>query len=335
MIIQTEWLIIIINKETIVKIRMMSRIVILVLIICTLTGCSGRAITNVGFQEKDKLSVVTTIYPVYDFTCNIAGDKVEVINLVPAGMEPHDFELSTRDMQLIEQADIFIYNGAGMEHFVDKTLASISNKELVVVECAKDINTIHAEHSHEEEDHGEDEHSKASMTDPHTWLSVANAMAEAEVIKEALVKVDAENAAYYEENYAVYKEQLEQLHDLYQTELVNLSNDTIVVAHEAFGYLCEEYGLKQEGIEGLTADSEPDSARLKEVIDFCKKHDIKIIFFEELVSPKVAEVVALEIGAQTMVLNPIEGLTEDQKEDGMNYIRLMEENLEALKKALK
>ena len=85
------------------------------------------------------------------------------------------------------------------------------------------------------------------------------------------------------------------MHDLYQTELVNLSNDTIVVAHEAFGYLCEEYGLKQEGIEGLTADSEPDSARLKEVIDFCKKHDIKIIFFEELVSPKVAEVVALSV----------------------------------------
>lgn len=310
------------------KTRMIRNIVLLAVLILALTGCSPRGGTSVDFQDDSKISIVTTIYPVYDFACNIAGDKAEVINLVPAGMEPHDFELSTGDMQLIEQADVFIYNGAGMEHFVDKTLASISNKELIVVECAKEIALIEASHSHEHEEEGE------VQLDPHTWLSVSNAILEAEAIKSALVELDSDNAEYYESNFDAYKEELTQLHELYQTELSNLSNDTIVVAHEAFGYLCEEYGLHQEGIEGLTADSEPDSARMKEIIDFCKENHIKVIFFEELVSPKVAETVASEIGAKTMVLNPIEGLTAEQEAEGLDYIGLMKQNLEMLKTAL-
>lgn len=318
------------------KTRIIKTIIILAILVCGVTGCSNRAGADVGFQEEDKLSVVTTIYPVYDFASNIAGDKAEIINLVPAGMEPHDFELSTGDMQLIEQADLFIYNGAGMEHFVDKTLEAVSNKDMLVVECAKDIEllqTTHA-HGHDEEEHEEESHGDVQM-DPHTWLSVSNAIAEAEAIKNALVEMDATNADYYENNFESYKEQLTALQKLYETELSDISNDTIVVAHEAFGYLCQEYGLKQEGIEGLTADSEPDSARMKEIVDFCKEKDIKFIFFEELVSPKVAETVAAEIGAETMVLNPIEGLTAEQETEGLDYIGLMEQNLVNLKKALK
>lgn len=285
-----------------------------------LVGC-GTGNRNIqGFEDENKISVVTTIYPIYDFVKNIAGEKAEVINLVPAGMEPHDFELSTGDMQLMEQAELFIYNGAGMEHFVDKTLDSLSNDKLVVVEAAAKIMPIQAEDGDQ---------------DPHTWLSVQNAIVEAEMIKDAFVDMDAENADYYESNFETYKEQLEQLDSKYRAELTDLSRNTIVVAHEAFGYLCQEYSLKQEAVEGLTADSEPDSSRMREIIDFCKEEDIKIIFFEELVSPKVANTIASEAGAETMVLNPIEGLTSEQEEAGLDYIGLMEQNLEALKKALK
>lgn len=319
-----------------VKTRMIRRVVVMLLVVCLVTGCSNKAGANVRFQDKDKLSIVTTIYPVYDFACNVAGDKAEIINLVPAGVEPHDFELSTGDMQLLEQADVFIYNGANMEHFVDKTLESISNKDLIVVECAKDVELLHGTHSHEHEGE-EEEHEEGSeqQLDPHTWLSVSNAIIETEAIKIALVEADPENADYYEANFTAYKDKLIALQELYKAQLTDLSTDTIVVAHEAFGYLCKEYGLKQEGIEGLAADSEPDSARMKEIIDFCRDNDIKIIFFEELVSPKVAETIASEIGAETMVLNPIEGLTTEQESSGFDYISLMEENLDALKKALK
>lgn len=320
MIIPQGWRTIITDRRAIVRVRMKE--IGLLIALCMfqlLTGCNVELQNTRNFVEEDKIAVVTTIYPMYDFVKNIAGDKAEVINLVPAGMEPHDFELSTGDMRLLEQADLFVYNGAGMEHFVDRTLEALSNDKLLVVEAAEDIAAIESDEGH---------------TDPHTWLSVKNAMGEAAAIKDALVKIDSENAEYYEYNYAAYKEKLEKLDGEYRDELAELSRHTIVVAHEAFGYLCQEYGLRQEAIEGLTADSEPDSARMKEIIDFCKQEDIRVIFFEELVSPKVAETIAGETGAKTMVLNPIEGLTAEQQEAGLDYIGLMEANLEALKEAL-
>ena len=335
MIILQEWQIITTDKERIVKNRIIYSICMITFCVGMLTGCAKQAGTKKSFRDENKISIVTTIYPVYDFACNVAGDKAEIINLVPAGVEPHDFELSTGDMQLIEQADVFIYNGAGMEHFVDKTLASISNEELLIVECAKDVELLQTEHSHDhDKDEKEHDEEHEAQIDPHTWLSIENAMKEVEVIKNALIQEDAANEQYYESNYDAYVEQLSEVQELYVSELSGLSKDTIVVAHEAFGYLCGAYGLHQEGIEGLTADSEPDSARMKEIIDYCKENDIQVIFFEELVSPKVAETVASEIGAETMVLNPIEGLTAEQEEAGLDYIGLMKQNLEALKKAL-
>ena len=108
-----------------------------------------------------------------------------------------------------------------------------------------------------------------------------------------------------------------------------------MVAHQAFGYLCDENGLKQEAAEGFDAESEPDSARMKELVDFCKENHVRVVFFEELVSPKVAKTIAEEVGAETDVLNPIEGLTAEQEEQNLDYIGLMRQNLEALKKALK
>lgn len=301
------------------------RIVYLFLLtgIMLLCGCTQNETGSGSFQEEDKIAVVTTIYPMYDFVSNIAKDRAEIINLVPAGTEPHDFELSTRDMQLMEQADMFVYNGAGMEHFVDKTLEAVSNEKLVVVEAAEQINAESAQADSDVEE------------DPHTWLSPVNAIAEAEAIKDAFIRLDEENADYYQENFEAYKEKLEALDAQYREELKNLSKDTIVVAHEAFGYLCAEYGLKQEAIEGLIPESEPDAARMKELIDFSREHEIKVIFFEELVSPKVAQAIADEVGAETAVLNPIEGLTAEQQEAGLDYISIMEQNLEALKRALK
>lgn len=283
-----------------------------------LSGCEAGQRKN--FSKGDRLKIVTTIYPMENFAQEIAGDKAEIINLVPAGVEPHDFELSTGDMMLIEEADVFIYNGAGMEHFVDKTLQAVSNKELVLVEAAKDVPLLTA---------------AAEKYDPHTWLSIKNAIIEAETIKDALCMADSENTDYYNTNFEQYRERLLDLENRYQNELSGLSKNTIVTAHEAFGYLCEEYGLVQKALEGLSADSEPDSARMKEIIDFCREQDVQVIFFEELVSPKAANAIAEETGARTEVLNPIEGRTLEQEQEGLDYIGMMENNLEVLKEALK
>ena len=293
-------------------------LMIMIFIIPFITACGNEGGEKSLFQDENKISIVTTIYPVYDFTCNIAGDHAEVINLVPAGTEPHDFELSTGDMKLLEQADMFIYNGAGMENFVDKTLAGLSNKELVSVEAATNVKLLENDH----------------ITDPHTWLSIENAKKECEAIKDSLIMIDPDNAKDYEDNFKEYCNELDELITEYEDGLKDRKKDLIVVAHEAFGYMCDEFNLTQQGIEGITADAEPDSSRMKELIDICRDNEVKIVFFEELVSPKVAETIASEAGAETMVLNPIEGLTAEQEQQGLDYIGIMRSNLEALKKAL-
>lgn len=303
--------------------------------LCGLLGCtnSGRLYQ---FQDENKIHVVTTIYPIQDFAMQVAGEQAEIINLVPAGMEPHDFELSVMQMQLLEDADIFVYNGAGMEPFVEKTVESLTNKDLIIVEAAKDVPLLQETHSHEhEEGHGKEHDSDEGNYDPHTWLGIENAKMEVEAIRDAFCKFDASNADLYTDNAEAYNEKLEELKQKYHNELQDVATRQIVVAHEAFGYLCKENELTQEAIEGLTADSEPDSARMKEIIDFCNQNKIKVIFFEELVSPKVANAIATEVGAKTDVLNPIEGRTAEQEEQGLTYIDLMESNLESLKKALK
>lgn len=283
-------------------------------------GCNKSGDESRGFSQESKISVVTSIYPMYDFVTKIGGDRVEVKNLVPAGVEPHDFELSTGDMVLLQSADLFVYNGAGMEHFIDKTMDAVSDKNLVVCEAAKEIEPLVAEDGD---------------MDPHTWLSIENAKVECNAICDVLSDFDPEYAEYYNQNLEAYLTKLDDLQLKYETGLKDCSKDMIVVAHEAFGYLCNEYDIRQEAIEGLFADSEPDSARMREIIDICREENVTVIFFEELVSPKVAQTIADETGASTMVLNPIEGITAEQKEAGADYITLMEENLDALITALK
>lgn len=303
----------------------------LLLSVFIMTGCNVSLPERRKFIEQDKVSIVTSIYPMYDFASKIAGDKAEIYNLVPAGIEPHDFELTTGDMQLLETADLFIYNGAGMEHFVDQTMKSVSNKDLLVVEAAEHVDLIEAKE--QEEHHGLFGHEHHEKYDPHTWLSIRNAMKEAEAIKDALVSIDSANQGYYEENYQVLLSQLEDLEQEYTTQLREYSGQTIVVAHEAFGYLCNEYGLSQLAVEGLTSDSEPDSARMAEIVEFCKAYNIDVIFFEELVSPKVAQTIADEVGAKTDVLYTIEGRTPSQEAENIDYIAMMRQNLEVLQKA--
>lgn len=310
----------------------MKRIISLLLVIPMLLTIGCSKVNKANDNSDGKIKIYTSIYPLYDFTKKVGGDKVDVTNLVPAGTEPHDWEISTSDIVNLEKADMLIYNGAGIENWTDKVMNTLENKDIVYVKTSEGLD-IHknGEESHNNEDNGHDH----ETYDPHTWLSIKNAKKEMENIKDALVKYDPENAQYYEENYEKYAKKFEELDKKYTDTLGPIKNKTIIVAHEAFGYLCSEYNITQEAIEGLTPDSEPDPARMSEIIKFAKENKVTTIFFEELVSPKVAETIAKEINAKTAVLNPLEGLTEEQINNGDDYFTVMENNLDALYESMK
>lgn len=304
---------------------------------CTL---SLSLLTGCGTQPADtaagdgRLRVLTSFYPMYDFACKIGGDCIDVTNMVPSGTEPHDWEPSTNDLKNLEKADVFIYNGADMEPWADDLLVSRSDT-LRVVEASENVElrTTDGEHEHAHEHEGADHHH--GDFDPHVWLDPENAKIEMEAIKDALCAADPENSTVFQSNYEKYAAELDALDAEFREKLAPLPNRTIVVAHEAFGYLCDAYGLTQVGIEGLSPDSEPDPGRMAEVIDFVREHSISTIFFEELVSPKVAEAIASETGAQAKMLSPLEGLSDEQAAAGADYFSVMHDNLAALMEALK
>ena len=303
---------------------------------CTL---SLSLLTGCGTQPADtaagdgRLRVLTSFYPMYDFACKIGGDYIDVTNMVPSGTEPHDWEPSTNDLKSLEKADVFIYNGADMEPWADALLVSRSDT-LRVVEASENVElrTTDGEHEHAHEHEGADHHH--GDFDPHVWLDPENAKIEMEAIRDALCAADPENSTVFQSNYEKYAAELDALDAEFREKLAPLPNRTIVVAHEAFGYLCDAYGLTQVGIEGLSPDSEPDPGRMAEVIDFVREHSISTIFFEELVSPKVAEAIASETGAQAKMLSPLEGLSDEQAAAGADYFSVMHDNLAALMEAL-
>ena len=297
-----------------------------------LTGCGTQPADTAA--DDGRLRVLTSFYPMYDFACKIGGDCIDVTNMVPSGTEPHDWEPSTNDLKNLEKADVFIYNGADMEPWADDLLVSRSDT-LHVVEASENVElrTTDGEHEHAHEHEGADHHH--GDFDPHVWLDPENAKIEMEAIRDALCAADPENSTVFQSNYEKYATELDALDAEFREKLAPLPNRTIVVAHEAFGYLCDAYGLTQVGIEGLSPDSEPDPGRMAEVIDFVRDHSISTIFFEELVSPKVAEAIASETGAQAKMLSPLEGLSDEQAAAGADYFSVMHDNLAALMEALK
>ena len=348
------------------------RVLSALMVVAVLAGSMGLFTScrrGFGKDAVGKVKVVATIYPMYDFVRRIGGDRVAVIMMVPAGTEPHAWEPSTRDMLMLEEADLFVYNGAGMETWAEDILGSVQNKDLMIVEASHDVELIrmeeleedhdhdgydedHEDHDHDEDDghdesdhedhedhdeHEEDEHGHHhhGEFDPHVWLSPKNAEIEMEAIAEALIQADPEHADTYKRNLEAAKNACAELDSAFREELGAYEGGCIVVAHEAYGYLCHEYGLRQIGIEGVSADQEPDAARMREIIDMVGEYGIKCIFFEELVDPKVAEAIAAETGCRTQALSPLDGLSQDDIDAGRDYFSVMKDNLAAIVAALK
>ncbi|MEW9669586.1 metal ABC transporter substrate-binding protein [Ammoniphilus sp. 3BR4] len=333
-------------------------IVVLLLSLMLLTACGSGSTANREDAEPAngepaadrKIKVYTTLFVTTDFAQSIAGDKASVENIVPAGVEPHDFEPTAKDMIKLNEADLFVYNGAGFEGWVEKALQAIESKEIVVVDASKDIELIRSEDgAHEghgpdehagEEDQGHDEHADEENHDngefdPHIWLDPLKAKKQAELIKEALVQADPANETYYEDNFQALSHQVDELDSSYRDLVVNAKHKEIVVSHAAFGYLAHAYGLEQIAISGISPSNEPSQKQLKDIIETVKAHEIEYILFDSLVSGKVAEVVKQEAGAEALTLHTLENLTQEELAQGKNYFSVMKDNLEVLKKALK
>ncbi|MGE8076938.1 metal ABC transporter substrate-binding protein [Listeria welshimeri] len=304
-----------------------------------LAGC-GASSDKVSGNE-DKLKIVTTFYPMYDFTKNVAGDKASIEMLIDAGTEPHDYEPSAKDIAKIEAADVFVYNSEDMETWVPSVLKSLDSKKLTVIDASKGIQLVEGteeeeHHDHEEEGHDHDhEEAHHHEHDPHVWLSPVLAQQEVTNIQNGLTKADKTNADTYEKNAANYNDKLKALDGKFKTAFEGSKQRDFVTQHAAFQYLAKEYNLHQVAIAGLSPDQEPSPARLAELQKYVKDNNISTIYFEEVASPKVAETLANETGAKLEVLSPIEGITDKEQKKGMDYIAYMEQNLKALQKTIK
>lgn len=290
----------------------------------TLSACSS---SDGGGGSDDGISVLASFYPLQYIAEQIGGDHVSVSSLTPPGAEPHDLELSPSQVNSLGQADLVVYLSdfqAAVDEAVD------ANPPSHVVNAADDVTLHAAEHSEEEhEDEGEEEHDHGS-TDPHFWLNPTLLPKVADDVAAALGEIDPDHAEEFTANAATFATSMDELDQRYTEGLATCQERTIVTTHEAFGYLAEQYDLTQVGISGVDPEAEPSPARLREISQLVQDEGVSTIFFETLASPKVAETLADDLGVQTAVLDPIEGLTDDTQD----YLSIADANLESLRTAL-
>ncbi|SJZ83560.1 metal ABC transporter substrate-binding protein [Garciella nitratireducens] len=306
-------------------------IMLIALLLMSFTACSS--LQDQGQATKKK--VYTSIYPIYDFTKKIGGDKIEIELLTSPGAEPHSFEPSAKDMAKIEKSDLFLYNGLGLDSWAEKIAQSLSNqgKKALAVAEIEEIHPMIFTEQDENHHQGQQSH-EHGIYDPHVWLDPMNAEKMAKAIKEQLVRIDSENKEYYEKNFITFQKQLKELDENYQKSLSQVEKKDFIVNHAAFGYLANRYGLNQIPITGLVPQAEPSPAKLKELTKLIKEHDINTIFMESLSSSKLTDVLSEETGVKVELLHPIGGLTRQEMDQGKEYLSLMKQNLQVLTKAL-
>lgn len=285
-------------------------------------------------ENGRKLSVIATFYPLENFAAAVGGDAVTVESIVPAGVEPHEYEPTTQDILKAYQADVFLLNGAGVDAWAEKIRPELEARGVKVVQMSELMPLLPASPEAEEEHEEEEEEHQESQFDPHFWLDPIFAEKEVLAIKEALIARDAAAQAVYAEGSDAYIEDLRALDAAYRTELASCKLHSIVTSHNAFSYMGQRYGFETIALTGISPEVEPSSRRLAEIASLVKARGIKHIFFETLVSPKLAQTLAAEAGAEPLVFNPLEGLTDEERASGADYLSIMRQNLENLKIAM-
>lgn len=315
-------------------------------IICSLFSISGCGKTEKVQNSDGKISIVTTIFPYYDFVRQLAGDKADVRLLLSPGSDPHSYEPTPSDIVAIENCDLFIYNGGESDEWVDGVLSSIENKNVKVIkmmeyvtlrhEQSMDHNHEHAEHEDmDDNDEGHD-HEEGEEYDEHIWTSIRNAERMSASIADELISVDSKNSDYYNEKKADYISSLDSLDKKFTEVANNKKRDTLVFGDRfPFLYFVSDYDLGYEcAFPGCSHETEPSTAVVSHLIDFTRENNIPVVFYLELSSGKIAQIISEDSSAKTMQFSSCHNVTKEDFENGATYISVMEQNLEALKEAL-
>lgn len=275
-----------------------------------------------GCQEASPPSakplVVASFYPLYEFSRHVGGDRATVVSLVPEGVEPHDWEPSPHDVIAVHKASLFVYNGSGFEPWAERMLKDLAGSSTAVLEASRNMPLVRID----------------GTDDPHVWLDPMLARAQVEAIEGALARVDPRHASAYSDNARAFMARLDALDQAFAKGLADCESRDVVTSHAAFSYLARRYRLNQLPVMGVAPESEPSPAALAAMARLARERRVRYIFFETLLSPRLAETLAREVGAKVLVLNPLEGVTREEAAAGKGYVELMEANLANLRTGL-
>lgn len=294
---------------------------LLALAALVVTGCGSDSDAGGGSEGSGKIAVEASFYPLQWMAEAVGGDLVSVSNLTKPGSEPHDLELTPKDVAALSDADVIVY----LSDFQPAVDEAVGESGATTFDAA-DYADLDLTYTPIEE--GEQHEDEAGATDPHFWLDPTRLAKVAEAFATTLAEQDPDNAETYERNAAKLVATLDDLDAELKAGLADCANKDLVTSHNAFGYLAQRYGMTQVGITGLTPEAEPTAGQLAEVTAFVKDNDVRTIYFETLVSPDVAETVASEAGAETAILDPLEGLNDESQ--GSDYPEVMRSNLKNL-----
>lgn len=324
---------------------------------CLLSGC-GRA--ESGEEPGDgeggrKLKVAAILFPYYDFVRQVAGDQVELSLVIPAGMDSHSFEPTPRDIRTMQEADVIIANGGAMEHWVDQVVDSFDREDQTVVIMMDHVDAVEEEivegmehsdeghgHVHVHEDGEEDGHLEEDESqyeieyDEHIWTSPVNAMRMVDVIAETLTERDPDHGAMYQAGAAAYLEELERLDKEFREVRDSAVHDMIVMGDKfPLRYFADTYGLRyRAAFSGCSSDTEPSARTIAYLIDKVKEEGLPVIYYLELSSHRVAEIIGEETGAVPLLFHSCHNVTRRQFEEGVTYLELMEQNVKNLREGL-
>jgi zinc transport system substrate-binding protein len=291
-------------------------------------GCANAGpATTIKTKRSGQLTIVAAFYPLQFVAQRVAGDRVTVTSLTQPGAEPHDLELTPRQVASLTTASLVIYE-KGFQPAVDEAVVQSENPQVIETTTVVPLRPLASPGDLDHGDGAEDDH---SALDPHVWLDPTAVSRIARAVEQRLSTIDPDHAADYGRSAATLIEELDDLDQTFRSGLAHCVRTEFMTTHAAFGYLAERYHLTQIGISGLSPDAEPSPARIAEVHRVARDHGITTVFSETLASPAVAQAVAGDLGLATDVLDPIEGITSQSR--GQDYLSVMSANLAALRKA--